>query len=174
MKYLITLVIATFALQAQAAFKLKPGLWEVETKTQINGQNQDMQAKMQEAMKKMSPEQRAQMEKMMGSKGMGFGDKGMKVCHTDKTSDEALMQDKKSNCKITDKKELADGVRFNVKCDKGNGTAEYHATSDNSYTGWNEFETAKGKSRIEFNGKFISSNCGNIKPLNEVTAPNKK
>ncbi|MCM2353772.1 MAG: DUF3617 domain-containing protein [Pseudobdellovibrio sp.] len=169
MKYLITLAIATFALQSQAAFKLKPGLWEVETTTSVNGKTHDSQGQMQEMMKKMTPEQRAQMEKMMGSKGMGFGDKGMKVCHTEKSmSDEALVHDPKSKCKITDKKDLTDGVRFNVQCDKGSGSAEYHRTSDSAYTGWNEFQTAKGKSRMEFKGKFISNNCGNVKPLTEA------
>lgn len=169
MKAILALSLTFLSIQAQAAFKIKPGLWEIETKTQVNGQTHDMNAKMQEAMKNMKPAQRAQMEKMMGSKGMGFGDKGMKVCHTEKTmSDEALVQDPKNKCKITDKKDLADGVRFNVKCDNGTGTAEYRATSDTTYSGWNEFETAKGKSKIEFKGKFLASNCGNIKPLNEA------
>lgn len=169
MNFILSLSLTLFAIQANAAFKIKPGLWEIETKSQINGQSHDMNAKMQEAMKKMKPEQRAQMEKMMGSKGMGFGDKGMKVCYTEKAlSDEGLVQDPKNKCKITDKKDLADGIRFNVKCDNGTGTAEYHATSDSRYSGWNEFETAKGKSKIEFKGKFLASNCGNIKPLNEA------
>lgn len=169
MKYFIALSIAIFALQSQAAFKLKPGLWEVETTTSVNGKTHDSQGQMQEMMKKMTPAQRAQMEKMMGSKGMAFGDKGMKVCHTEKSmSDEALVHDPKNKCKITDKKDLADGVQFNIECDKGSGTAEYHRTSDTAYSGWNEFTTAKGKSRMEFKGKFLSSNCGNVKPLTEV------
>lgn len=171
MKLLTAILAIALASTAQAAFKLKPGLWEVESKTSVNGKAADHMAKMQEAMKKMTPEQRAQMEKMMGSKGIGFGDKGMKVCHNERTaSPEGLVQDPKSKCTITDKKDLADGIRFNIKCDKGTGIAEYHATSDSSYSGWNEFETAKGKSRIEFTGKFLSKDCGSIKPLREVSA----
>lgn len=175
MKSFLPVTIVIFALHAQAAFKIKPGLWEIETKSQLNGaQSQDMTAKMQEAMKKMTPTQRAHMERMMGSHGMGFGDKGMKVCHTDKTmSAEALVQDKKSNCTVTDKQDLSDGVKFNIKCAKGSGSAEYHSTSDTSYSGWNEFETPRGKNKIEFKGKYLSADCGNVKPLNEVAVPTK-
>ena len=171
MKAFITLSLLTLSLHTQAAFKLQPGLWEVQTKTNINGKSGDHMAKMQEAMKKLSPEQRAQMEKMMGSKGMGFGDKGMKVCHNEITSSpENMAGDKKSRCTITDKKELADGIRFNFKCDNGSGTAEYHAPSATNYNGWNEIKTTKGQSRIEFTGKFVSKDCGNIKPLQEATS----
>ena len=172
MKFLLALTITVLSINANAAFKIKPGLWEIETKSSVGGQSADMNAKMQEAMKKMSPAQKAQMEKMMGQHGMGFGEKGMKVCHTDKTmSAESLVQDKKSNCTITDKQDLADGIKFNIKCDKGSGMAEYHAPNDSSYSGFNEFETARGKNKIEFKGKFLSANCGNIKPLNEVSVP---
>ena len=173
MQSLITFTVLLLSVQVQAAFKIKPGLWEIETQSKLAGkESQDVNAQMQEAMKKMNPAQRAQMEKMMGSHGMGFGNKGMKICHTDKTmSAESMVQDKKDNCTITDKQEFSDGVKFNIKCDKGNGSAEYRATSDSSYTGWNEFETAKGKNKIEFKGKFLSANCGNIKPINEVTLP---
>lgn len=172
MKYFLALTITALSIHANAAFKIKPGLWEVETKSPNGGLGTDMSAKMQQAMKNMSPAQKLEMEKMMGQHGMGFGDKGMKVCHTDKTmSVEALVQDKKSNCTILNKQELSDGIKFDIKCDKGTGTAEYHAKDDSSYTGFNEFVTARGKNRIEFIGKFLSANCGNIKPLNEVSLP---
>lgn len=175
MKYFLALTISVFAMQANAAFKIKPGLWEIETKTQMAGQgSQDMSAKMQEAMKKMNPAQRAQMEKMMGQHGVGFGDKGMKVCHSEKTSPETLIQEKNSNCSITDKEDLSDGIKFKFKCEKGSGAAEYRMTSDTTYTGWNEMETARGKNKIEFKGKFLSANCGNIKPLQDVSVPKTK
>lgn len=171
MKALITLSLVTISLNAHAAFKLQPGLWEIQTKTNINGKSGDHMAKMQEAMKKLSPEQRAQMEKMMGSKGMGFGDKGMKVCHNEITSSpENMAGDAKSKCTITDKKDLATGIKFTYKCDNGSGTAEYHTTSATDYNGWNDIKTNKGQSRIEFTGKFLSKDCGNIKPLQAVTA----
>ncbi|AZZ36128.1 hypothetical protein CIK05_04745 [Bdellovibrio sp. qaytius] len=169
MKYILALTVSILAIQAHAAFKIKPGLWEIETKINNKGQSEDMGAKMQEAMKKMKPEQRAQMEKMMGSHGMGFGEKGMKVCHTDKTSTaESMVQNPKNKCTVTDKEDLADGVKFKIKCEKGNGAAEYHMTSDTSYSGWNEFETAHGKNKMEFKGKFLSADCGNVKPFSEV------
>lgn len=158
------ITISTTSL-AQAAFQLKPGLWEVQTTTSVNGKQINAGQKLNESMQKMSPAQRKQMEKMMGSKGLNFGENGVRVCHAKSTIAEKLIQDPKSDCQIKDKKELADGIKFNIQCKNGNGTAEYHRTSDTSYKGFNEFQTPEGKSRTEFTGKFLASDCGDVKPL---------
>lgn len=153
---------------AHSAFQLKPGLWEVQTTTSVDGKQINAGQKMNEAMQKMSPAQRKQMEKMMGSKGVGFGENGVKVCHATATVEDSIVNDPKNNCEIKDKKELSDGVKFNIQCKNGSGTAEYHRVSDTSYKGFNEFQTEKGSSRTEFTGKFVSSDCGNVKPLQKV------
>lgn len=170
MNFVYPLIIFFISLQVSsisyAAFKIKPGLWEIQSKTSVNGQPVDAAKQMNQALQKMSPAQRQQMESMMGAKGINFGDKGIKVCHTNKVSTEQnLIQKDKSNCKITDKKELSDGIKFNIKCETGSGAAEYHWTSENSYKGWNEFQTKQGKSRTEFSGQFLSADCGSVKPM---------
>lgn len=172
MNFFYRLIIFFISLQvssiAYAAFKIKPGLWEIQSKTSVNGQSVDAGKQMNQALKKMSPAQRQQMENMMGAKGINFGDKGIKVCHSEEASTEKNLIQKDDNCKITDKKELSDGIKFNIKCETGSGSAEYHLTSENSYKGWNEFQTKQGKSRTEFLGQFLSADCGAVKPLQMV------
>ena len=161
----VTLIICSVS---HAAFKLKPGLWEVQTSTSVDGKNVNASQKMGEMMKGMAPAQRKQMEKMMGAKGVQLTENGVKVCHSEASMDENQINDPQNNCEIKDRKNLADGIKFDIHCKNGNGTAEYHRTSDTSYKGFNEFQTAKGKSRTNFTGKFVSADCGDVKPLQQV------
>jgi hypothetical protein len=134
----ILLIFLLFAPKSYAAFKLKPGLWEVQTK----------------------PKTKLPMKS---------ANNGMMVCYSEKSfTDEYLTANPKGNrkCTMTEKKDLSDGVQFYVKCDKGTkSVSEYRSGSENTYTGWNEIENANGKERIEFSGKFVSENCGDLKPL---------
>lgn len=170
MKLLTLLLPLALAIPAQAAFQLKAGLWEVESKNSMNGKSVDPQAQLKEMMKSMPAAQRTQMEKMLASKGVGMGSgKGMRICHTDKTmSDESLVSSKEDDCKIKNKKELSDGMRFDIDCKRGSGTAEYHRIDDSNYSGWNEFQTKEGKMRMDFKGKYISKDCGSVKPITQA------
>ena len=161
----LTLIVCSVS---HAAFKIKPGLWEVQTATSVNGKTINASQKMNETLKAMSPVQRKQMEKMMGAKGINFSENGVKVCHSEASMDENLIKDPQHNCEIKDRKNLADGIKFDIHCKNGSGKAEYHRTSDTSYKGFNEFQTEKGKSRTEFTGKFVSKDCGDVKPLQMV------
>lgn len=132
---LLTLMLLTP--QTHAAFKLKPGLWEVKTKHP--------------------------------KLPLKSANNGMMVCYSDKSFTDEYLTAKnpgKSKCTMTEKKDLSDGVQFFVKCDKGTKSiSEYRSPNENSYTGFNEIETTNGKHRIEFSGKFVSENCGDLKPL---------
>lgn len=153
---------------ANAAFKIKPGLWELRTTTAVKGKSISTSGQLSKTMKNLSPSQRKQMEKMMGAKGVSLGENGVKLCHSEATMDENLIKDPQHNCEVKDRKNLADGIKFDIHCKNGSGTAEYHKTSDTSYKGFNEFQSEKGKSRTEFTGKFLSTNCGDVKPLQLV------
>ena len=89
MKYLVILLTMGFVSEsALAALSIKPGLWTVQSILKRDGQEIDAGKMMKEAMAKMSPEQRKQMEAMMakmgGEGGPAFrmGDNGMQVCYT--------------------------------------------------------------------------------------------
>ena len=163
--YSLTLMICS---ASHAAFKIKPGLWEVQTSTLVDGKNVNSSQTLNESLQKMSPAQRKQMEKMMSGKGMNFTENGVRVCHTETSMDENLIKDPQNNCEIKDRKNLADGIKFDIHCKNGKGTAEYRRTSDTAYKGFNEFQTSNGKSRTDFTGKFVSADCGAVKPLQQV------
>ena len=64
---------AAFAVQAQTAPPIKPGLWQVHIEREVNGQKMPDAS---ERMKNMSPEKRAQFEAMMKQHGVGDGGRG--------------------------------------------------------------------------------------------------
>ena len=169
-KLVIFLTVFTlgFSLNAKAEkFQLKPGLWDIRYTSQINGEQFNAMAKMNESMKAMPAAQREKLQKIMSQKGIGMGSgNAVKICHTKESQDQALVQSQKEQkCKIEDRVELKNGIRFKLKCENGSGQSEYHKVSENNYKGWTEMETARGKMKMEFYGKFLSANCGDIKPF---------
>ncbi|MGH9553858.1 MAG: hypothetical protein ACRD3W_31055, partial [Terriglobales bacterium] len=83
----ICIVITAFALvagaccaQAQTAPPIKPGLWQVHSEREVNGQKAPDAS---DRMKDMSPEKRARFEAMMKARGIETGSPGMtKMCFT--------------------------------------------------------------------------------------------
>lgn len=158
---------------AQAAFDLKPGLWEIETKSNVNGQSSPTRAATRATnpiVQHMNAVQEARMEQLMNDAGTGFGHNGMKVCYEKGTFSQENMdkQQAKGDCKMTDKENLADGMRFHIKCKNSDMISEYHHASPTMYSGWNEIQTKSNKVRTEFSGKFVSADCGNVKPLSLI------
>jgi hypothetical protein len=79
---LVGSMLAAYLVAAPAQAQMKAGLWESRVIRQtLNGEDMsakmaDGQKRMQEAMAKMSPEQRKQMEQMMGKQGVQMGAPG--------------------------------------------------------------------------------------------------
>ena len=172
----VTLIGLFVSNLAFAQSTTKPGLWEVNTKMS-SPTNPQMAKQMEEAQKMMAsmpPAQRKQMEEMMAKQGVNtsFGAEGaviMKLCISpEMASRPPLEQRQGCTYKFS---QSGKTHNFNYQCSNPQGDGEgqiVFADADN-YTGNMRLNTLqKGKKEtmeMQTTGKFLSANCGAIKPL---------
>ena len=171
---LLAALVLSAALPA-AAQSLKPGLWEVTNKMN-NPQMDQAMAEMQKQMAAMPPEQRKQMEDMMARQGVRMaapaagGGMTMQVCMTQEMAarNDVPMQE---GCRITNQQRTGNTMRISFTCTKppSTGETQFTFTSPEAYTmKMTATTTAGGKSEkvnMEGSGKWLSADCGNIKPM---------
>jgi len=201
----ICLRLATAMLLAAAApafaQTMRPGLWELQTEVPQGagatggmdaGQQAQMQdkmaaaqQKMQESMAKMTPEQRQQMQAMMGRQGGMGGPAAMvapgarpgaiRMCFTREMVERHEFASRDERCKQTSMEKSGNTLRFKMACTgtppmQGEGQVTF--ASDKSYTSKMVLLTERdGKTqRTEFHssGTFISADCGDVKPMSRA------
>jgi hypothetical protein len=182
----------TFPLLAAAALALatgaaaqttKPGLWEITNKMQSSsGEMEKAMASMEKQLAGMSPEQRKQMQDMMGKQGMSMGagtggGMSMKMCITKEMAERNEMpQQQQGDCKTTQSPRSGNTMKVSYVCTQPPSSGEGVMTfnGDTAYTmKMNTTSTVKGKPEkmtMDASGKWLSADCGNIKPI----APPKK
>lgn len=179
---IVLAVALAFGATPAAAQSMKPGLWEITNKMGGSG---DSGAKMNAAMEQMqkqmasmSPEQRKQMEKMMAQQGVNMspgapgGGMSTRVCITKEMAarNEAPAQHQ-GDCKQESMQKSGNTTKFKFSCSKPPSTGEGEVTlnSPESYTmKMKMMSQAKGKPEqmtMDAQGKFLSSDCGSIKPI---------
>ncbi|MES2317280.1 MAG: DUF3617 domain-containing protein [Pseudomonadota bacterium] len=181
---LILLSLAAIASACASAQTTRAGLWEVTNKLEgagdprmqemANAQKHDMNA-MRAQMEKMPPEQRKAMEGMMKKLGQGsmLDKDGMtlKVCVTpDMAAQNQLTQHQRANCTNTRSPVVGGMMKVSYACTKpdstGEGTVSF--TGDTGYTmNMTMHITAGGRNQttsMSSKGKWLSSNCGDVKP----------
>jgi uncharacterized protein YneF (UPF0154 family) len=169
------------------SFKLSEGSLGV-----LGGGQQEQMSKAMEEMKtqmaNMPPEQRKMMEDMMAKQGIKVSDKGVdiaaqgvhiskdgttvKTCLTQTEIDRGEMPQPDENCEQNITQVSATVLKVNYVC-KGahpsHGEGQIVFQSDKSYTGNMKLitEVNKKAETIEStqSGKWLSSDCGNIKPM---------
>jgi hypothetical protein len=153
---------------ALAEDKLKPGLWEMTMKSDA-----------MKSMPKISPEQMEQMRKM-GVHVPQMQDGGIvtKVCITKEMAerDQMPMTQKESDCEVKNYQRSGDSYSTDVVCNgpniKGAGKMKGKMSGGESFSSTYDFKgTAHGQpitQKHENNGKWLSSSCGNVKPLGEA------
>jgi hypothetical protein len=162
------------AAQAQST---KPGLWEITSKMESSS-NPALDKQMAEAQKQMAampPAQRKMMEDMMAKQGMSMNFKGdgstvVKVCITPEMANRPPVEQQK-NCTYNYPVRSGSIQRFSFQCTQpvssGEGEISFRGADD--YTGKMKLTTTeKGKTEtinMITAGKFLSSNCGAIKPM---------
>ncbi len=173
---LSTLVLATGAASAQEKLiPIKLGLWEVTSKSATMDAARVM---MQEQMKTMPPEQRAQMENRMG--GLGAGPR--KVCVTKDMIEKGLVGESQSkDCDATTTWKGRSSVT-DFKCKSGQtGRTEFNYPNPETYSGVVDIKNAERTDRpdrsgkIELAGKWLSADCGDVVPrVTGMTRPPQK
>ena len=179
MKLLCTLTVlaaAAFAGGASAQ-NLKPGLWEVtNTMKSSSGEMEKAQAQAQAQMKSMSPEQRKMMDEAMAKHGvkMGAGGPGgtsVRMCMTKEMVERNEIPAQKGDCKTTRQQRSGNTIKMAYTCTNppSSGEGEYTVVSPEAYTTKMTMRsTSQGKPEtinMSGSGKWISADCGNIKPV---------
>ena len=151
---------AAFGVRAQTA-PIKPGLWQVQSEREVNGQKAP---DMSDHMKNMSPEKRAQFEAMMKQHGVSADGSGMqKVCYTKENLDRSAWADQMLDCKAT--------FSSQTSCPTMKIEADGEATFPNSQsytvksTSVSQHDDKTRTTTHTMTGKWLSSDCGDIKPL---------
>jgi hypothetical protein len=177
LRFVITACAITFAVlsaPAQTTPPLKPGLWQIHTDHEENGQKvPDGAARMQEHMKNMSPEQRKQFETMMKERGIDIdaGAGGMtKVCYSQKILERGALSDQ-FGCKTDFSTRSATSWKWHSNCPElgyqGDGEASF-SDSENFVMKSSGVSTMDGKtkaSNFTRTGKWLGADCGDVKPI---------
>jgi hypothetical protein len=175
MKKALTTLACLLAVATVHAQSQKPGLWEITHKTGGNSEMDAAMAQMQKQMAGMSPEQRKQMEAMMGGNmptAAAGGGMAMKVCLTpEMAARNEVPRQTEGDCTTTITSRSANGMKMNFVCtnppSKGEGT--YTFSGDKAYTAHMAIQsTRNGKpenTTIQGSGKWLSADCGKVKPF---------
>jgi hypothetical protein len=179
--FLATLMLALAT--GAAAQTTKPGLWEITNKMQSSsGEMEKAMASMEKQLASMSPEQRKQMQDMMAKQGMSMGagtggGMSMKMCITKEMAERNEMpQQQQGDCKTTQSPRSGNTMKVSYVCTQPPSSGEGVMTfnGDTAYTmKMNTTTTVKGKPEkmtMDASGKWLSADCGAIKPI----APPKK
>ena len=169
----IALIAAPFCASAQT---MKPGLWEFSNKMQTgSGQMEKDMARMQQEMASMPPEQRKMMQDMMAKQGVGMGAGGpgamtFKICMTKEMAERNDVASQQGDCKHTNSPRSGNTMKTSFTCtnppSSGEGTITF--LSPEAYTMRMTMNTVmQGKSEkmnMDGSGKWLSADCGAVKP----------
>jgi hypothetical protein len=167
-----TLAFVVFAAHAQ---NQAAGLWEstMNMKTQ-DGQYEKGMAEMQKRLAAMPPEQRVQAEAMMAKSGIKFGANGTTVhaCISKEQAARPPEPHMTGNCTTSDLQRTSSSMKFKFTCTQPrpySGEGEWTFTSDKAYVGHmtstGELGGKPQQMSIDMTGKWLSSDCGDIKPF---------
>ncbi|WP_296443218.1 DUF3617 domain-containing protein [Rhodoferax sp. UBA5149] len=171
---LLTAVLASGAMGA-AAQTLKPGLWEINNKmSSSSGEMEKTMAEAQKQIASMPPDQRKMVADMMAKQGVGMGAGGAvmaKVCMTREMVEHNEVATQQGDCRQTSSPRTGNTQKFSFVCTRPPSRGEGQVTfvSPEAYTLKMMFNsTATGKPekmKMDATGKFLSSDCGTVKPL---------
>lgn len=158
---------------------MKPGLWEVTNKIGGSGdagaKMAAAQAQMQQQFASMPPEQRKMMEDMMAKQGvnMGPGAPGggmaVRICITkDMAARNEAPAQNQGDCKRESMQRSGNTTKFKFVCAKPPSSGEGEVTVHNAESYTMKMKMSGGGSEqmtMEAQGKFLSNDCGSVKPI---------
>jgi hypothetical protein len=183
MKPLILLTLILLPLGAFAeGLNIKPGLWEIQNRVNINGQSMpDMSAHMAEAQKHMAemqkhmaempPEMQERMKAALSQNNhMGMTDKGVTVCMSQDQINRSEIgnHDPDNHCKTTDIQRNGDKTTIKMHCDaphEADMTTEVTRINDTEWHSITHMTTGGRTIDSTGQGKWLKTDCGNLKPL---------
>lgn len=182
LRFVIALMGASLALGSHAAdpAKRKPGLWEVQSTTKGAGMPQGGMPDMNEAMKRMSPEQRAMMEKMMKERGVGMGAKpnSFRYCLPKEVAERDFVPkpDPDTDCTHKMNATSATEAKFSFSCKRKDGSTvegdgrAYNLTPESYALDLRMKAQHEGKPmdvQMEQKGRWLGADCQGLAPLKQ-------
>ena len=177
---LALLAAAVGALMASSAWAdphMRPGLWEetIAVKSD-NAQANAAMEQMKEKMASMPPEQRAAIEKMMASHGVGMGSGApntVRVCVTQAQVDRGFKPEDNGRCSRNNVSTSGNVTTFDFACKSERssitGHGKFTAMGDSAFAVSTSTDNVSPKMTMHMQsdiaGKFISSDCGDVKPV---------
>ncbi len=174
---LVAAVAALAAAGVSAEPHMRPGLWE-ETVTvkSDNAQANAAMEQMKEKMASMPPEQRAAIEKMMASHGVGVAagaPNTIRVCVTQAQVDRGFKPEDNGRCSRTNVSTSGNVTNFDFACKSERSSVTGHgrftAMGDSAFAVSTTADNVSPKMTMHMQsdiaGKFISSDCGDVKPV---------
>lgn len=168
MKYFLTclLFVSSFS---HASMNIKLGLWKVSMKMNADGKEMNPMEQMQKSMAKMSPEKKKMMMEMMGKNKLGIGSDGaMQVCYSKEmlANPESFTKKPDPKCKVSIITNTPSKTVMNMKCDDGTiADVTMLMTDSKNYSSNMNINKNGKKSVMKSTGKFVSVDCGNVKPI---------
>lgn len=163
------MIAGACAVQGQTAPPIKPGLWQVHSEREVNGQKAPDAS---DRMKNTSPEQRARFEAMMKARGIETGEPGMsKMCFTIEMLKHSPWANVQSDCKATFSKQTSAEWKWHTTCPKSGYEADGEAIfrDPENYTVQSTSASKAGdkvrSSRTSITAKWLGADCGSVQPL---------
>lgn len=155
------LLLSTLTVHA-APLDIKPGLWEVSSKTDMNGSPIPA-----DVLKQMPPDQRAKMMAMF--KNRKAATHTIQSCITKDDLDRPFKaQDEEANCKSRIVTATPTKAEYRIQCsgsEAHSGVMKIEALSPRNIRGSTIMQINSGKGTVanEMSGRWISADCGNVK-----------
>lgn len=164
-------VCAQGVARAQTAPPIKPGLWQVRSEREVDGQKSQM-PDMSEGLKSLPPEARKQIEAMMKQRGVDVGGGGdMKICLSRDSLDPGQWESHQGSCKTDYSSRSGSTWKWHTSCQEPASETDGEArfTGPESYTVKTATTmTVQGETRttrMTLNSKWLGADCGDLKPI---------
>lgn len=163
-------------LSANAGVNLQPGLWEIDTTMKSKSGNfEKMVGGLQaQALKNMPPEHRKMYQDSLAQQGIIKLDGGNTIirdCITKEQVERMGIPKMSKGCAQDVISQTGNNIKLKFKCTgqfKATGEGEFKAESPKAYTITSHMDAmlAEQMDKLDVNskGKWLSSDCGNIKP----------
>ncbi len=179
MKTKIAMVLTMVAPLVASAADLKPldvktGLWETTAKTEIGGlPARSMPQIPEDRLAAMPPEQRARIEAMMKGRGMtGAQSTTTKSCLTRESLERGFNLHNEKSCVVKLNNSSSSRQELHLECTRGANQTAGDLTIervDAEHVKGNMLMKSSGNAGISvkmtFDTKFVSPDCGDVKPL---------
>lgn len=158
----------TCVAQAEGNKEIKPGLWEIQHKTSVDGQKVP---DMKEMLSQVPPEMRGQVEAMMAKQGAGMTDKGLTTCITpEQAASQHYGTDPDGQCQVKDMQQEGDVTRLKIQCSqpKGEGEATVTRLGPEAWKSTTrmtvEENGAAHTMNSESTARWLGADCAAVKP----------